>query len=85
MHNYDSRERRKGEYKEKYIPLEFDPGQDGQVDWGEADILLKVERVTVQLFILRLNYSKMRLVMAFPFQKQEAFFEGHNQAFLFPN
>ena len=83
VHNYVSRERRKDEYKEKYIPLEFDPGQDGQVDWGEAEVILAGERVTVQLFILRLNYSKARFVMAFPFQKQEAFFEGHNQAFRF--
>lgn len=83
VHNYVSRERRKGEYKEKYIPLEFDPGHDAQVDWGEAEVILAGERVTVQLFILRLNYSKARFVMAFPFQKQEAFFEGHNQAFCF--
>ena len=83
VHNYVSRERRKDEYKEKYIPLEFDPGQDAQVDWGEAEVILAGERVTVQLFILRLNYSKVRFVMAFPFQKQEAFFEGHNQAFRF--
>ena len=46
-------------------------------------MILAGERVTVQLFILRLNYSKARFVMAFPFQKQEAFFEGHNQAFRF--
>jgi transposase len=83
VHNYVSRERRKDEYKAKYIPLEFDPGQDAQVDWGEAEVILAGERVTVQLFILRLNYSKARFVMAFPFQKQEAFFEGHNQAFRF--
>lgn len=83
VHNYVSRERRKDAYKEKYIPLEFDPGRDGQVDWGEAEVILAGERVTVQLFILRLNYSKVRFVMAFPFQKQEAFFEGHNQAFRF--
>ena len=83
VHNHVSRERRKDEYKEKYIPLEFDPGQDAQVDWGEAEVILAGERETVQLFILRLNYSKARFVMAFPFQKQEAFFEGHNQAFRF--
>lgn len=83
VHNYVSRERRKDEYKEKYIPLEFDPGQDAQVDWGEADVLMAGDRITVQLFILRLNYSKTRFVMAFQFQKQEAFFEGHNQAFRF--
>jgi transposase len=83
VHHCVSRERRKDAYKEKYIPLEFDPGQDGQVDWGEAEVILAGERLTVQLFILRLNYSKVRFVMAFPFQKQEAFFEGHNQAFRF--
>ena len=83
VHNYVSRERRKDAYKEKYIPLEFDPGQDAQVDWGEADVILAGVRVTVQFFTLRLNYSKVRFVMAFPFQKQEAFFEGHNQAFRF--
>ena len=40
VHNFVSRERRKDEYKEKYIPLEFDPGQDAQVDWGEAEVIL---------------------------------------------
>lgn len=57
VHNYVSRERRKDDYKENYIPLEFDPGQDGQVDWGEAEVILAGERVTVQFFILRLDYS----------------------------
>ena len=51
------------------------------MDWGEAEVILAGERVTVQFFTLRLNYSKARFVMAFPFQKQEAFFEGHNKAF----
>jgi transposase len=83
VHNYVSRERRKDEYKEKYIPLEFDPGQDAQVDWGEADVILTGKQVAVQFFMMRLNYSKARFVMVFPFQKQEAFFEGHNQAFRF--
>jgi transposase len=41
------------------------------------------ERQKVQIFVMRLNYSKARFVMAFPFQKQEAFFEGHLQAFRF--
>ena len=66
-----------------FLPLEFDPGEDAQVDWGEAVVELAGVRVGVQLFILRLNYSHARFVMAFPFQKQEAFFEGHVQAFRF--
>ena len=64
-----------------YLPLEFDPGTDGQVDWGEADVILKGEQVTVQLFLMRLCYSRRLFVMAFPNQKQEAFFAGHVAAF----
>ena len=37
----------------------------------------------VQLFIMRLNYSRVRFVMAFPFQKQEALWAGHIQAYHF--
>jgi hypothetical protein len=81
--NYVSQERRKSKWRESYLPLEFDPGQDAQVDWGEAEVELKGKRVKVQIFVMRLNYSRVRFVMAFPFQKQEAFFEGHVQAFHF--
>jgi transposase len=64
-----------------YIPLEFDPGTDGQVDWGEAVAIIAGERVTVQLFYMRLCYSRKLFMMAFPNQKQEAFFDGHVRAF----
>jgi len=83
VHNYVSRERRKRKPRERYLPLEFDAGQDAQVDWAEAEAILARQRVKVNLFILRLNYSKVRFVMAFPVQKQEAFFEGHIRAFHF--
>lgn len=33
------------------------------------------------MFTIHLDYSKARFVMAFPFQKQEAFFEVHLQGF----
>ncbi|MCB0171949.1 MAG: IS21 family transposase [Anaerolineae bacterium] len=64
-----------------YLPLEFDPGTDAQVDWGEADVILQGEQVTVQLFLMRLCYSRRLFVMAFPNQKQEMFFAGHVAAF----
>jgi transposase len=64
-----------------YLPLEFEPGQDGQVDWGEAQVILGGEQVTVQLFVLRLCYSRKIFVMAFPRQSQECFFAGHVAAF----
>jgi len=66
-----------------YLPLEFDPGQDAQMDWYEAIVEMAGERRRVQVFTMRLNHSRVRFVMAFPFQKQEAFFEGHIQAFHF--
>jgi hypothetical protein len=53
------------------------------VDWGEAEVEMNEKRVMVQVFVMRLNYSRVRFAMAFPFQKQEAFFEGHVQAFHF--
>lgn len=66
-----------------YLPLEFDPGSDAQVDWGEGDVIMNGQQVTVQLFLMRLSYSRRTLMMAFPSQKQEAFFAGHVAAFSF--
>jgi transposase len=84
VHNYISRQRKeRHRRKEAYLPLEFDAGQDAQVDWGEAAVKLAGKTEIVQFFSLRLNHSKARFVMAFPFQKQEALFEGHIQAFHF--
>lgn len=83
LHRYVSQQRRARKQRPAYLPLEFDIGQDAQVDWGEAQAEINGVRQTVQMFVMRLNYSKARFVMAFPFQKQEAFFEGHLRAFHF--
>jgi len=66
-----------------FLPLEFDPGTDAQVDWGEGDVIMNGEQITIQLFYLKLSYSRRTFMMAFPNQKQEAFFSGHVQAFDF--
>jgi hypothetical protein len=81
--NYVSQQRKKRKRREAYLPLKFDPGMDAQVDWGEAEVEMAGERVMAQVFLMRLNYSRVRFVMAFPFQKQEAFLEGHVSAFHF--
>lgn len=83
VHNDVCLKRKERRKKDAYLPLEFDAGHDAQVDWGEAVVRLAGLEVQVQFFSMRLNYSKARFVMAFPFQKQEAFFEGHIQAFRF--
>jgi transposase len=83
VRGYIAKKRGSKKKRKVYIPLEFDPGEDAQVDWGEAEVILGEERATVQLFLMRLCYSRRLFAMAFPTQKQEAFFEGHVQAFHF--
>jgi transposase len=73
--------RREKKRRQVYIPLEFDPGTDAQMDWGEGQAVISGERVTAQLFYMRLCYSRKLFMMAFPRQKQEAFLEGHVRAF----
>jgi transposase len=64
-----------------FIPLGYQPGEMAQVDFGEAVVVIAGEQVTAQLFCLRLCYSKQPFVFGLPSQAQEAFFEGHVQAF----
>jgi transposase len=85
VRGYIAEKRRAKKKRKVYIPLEFDPGEDAQVDWGEAVVILNSEELTVQLFLMRLCYSRRLFVVAFPTQKQEAFFEGHVRAFHFFN
>lgn len=81
VRGYIAQQRRERQRPQVYIPLEFDPGTDAQADWGEALAIIAGERITVQVFFMRLCYSRRLFVMAFPAQKQEAFFEGHVRAF----
>jgi transposase len=83
VRRYVAQVRKDNQKGQAYLPLEFEPGEDAQVDWGEAEVVIAGEQVTVQIFVMRLNYSRARFVMAFPFQKQEAFFEGQIQGFHF--
>jgi transposase len=76
-------QRRKAMRAQVFIPLSYQPGQTGQVDFGEAQVIIAGEQIKVQLFCLRLGYSKQPFVTAVPTQAQEAFFEGHVRAFDF--
>lgn len=66
-----------------FLPLEFDQGQDAQADWFEAVAFINGEKVTVQVFMMRLNYSRRSFACAYPTQNQESFFDGHVRAFQF--
>jgi transposase len=83
VRGYIGQQRREQKQPHVYIPLEFDPGSDAQVDWGEAVAEIAGDRVIVQVFFMRLCYSRRLFMMAFPAQKQEAFFAAHVHAFHF--
>lgn len=63
------------------MPLEYDPGDAIQIDWGEATIYLRGERKTVQIFCGRLCYSCDIFVMACLNQNAESFLEAQQQMF----
>jgi transposase len=81
VRSYIAQRRQEKRKRKVYLPLEFDPGMDAQVDWATAIAVIAQERVDVQLFIMRLCYSRKLFVKAYPAQKQEAFLDGHVQAF----
>lgn len=66
---------------EAYLPLEYELGNEAQCDFGQAEIIVKGERIIVQMFCMKLMASKKHFVILFPNQKSEAFYEGHKQAF----
>ena len=66
VRGYIGQRRREKRRPKVYLPLEFDPGTDAQVDWGEALVEIAGERVTVQVFYMRLCYSRQLFMMAFP-------------------
>jgi transposase len=70
-----------GEVGEVFVPLVSDAGVEGEVDWGQAKVVLRGERVEVHLFEMRACFSGAQFVMAFRDETQQAFLEGHVRAF----
>jgi transposase len=76
-----ARRREFGEPGEVFVPQIHQAGMEAEVDWGEADVVLAGRPVTVQLFFLRPCFSGAGFCMAFRRCTQQAFLEGHVQAF----
>lgn len=69
--------------KKVYVPLAYEPGEVGQVDFGEAEVVIAGEQVRAQLLVVWLGYSGSTFVKAYPAQTQEIFFDGQASAFEF--
>jgi transposase len=67
---------------EVFVPLSHPPGE-AQVDFGQAQIILRGELTTVALFVMTLPYSDALFCCVFPRECTEAFQDGHRRAFEF--
>ena len=63
------------------VPLLFEPGKDGQVDFGESYADIDGQRLKFHGFEMRLNYSRKKFIQYFPSTDKEAFLAGHVKAF----
>jgi transposase len=76
-----ARRRELGEPRDVFVPQVHQPGMEAEVDWGEAQVVLAGRPITVQLFYLRACFSGAAFCMAFRRCTQQAFLEGHVEAF----
>ncbi|MBZ5555509.1 MAG: IS21 family transposase [Acidobacteriia bacterium] len=63
------------------IPLDPEVAREAEVDWGSAQVVMAGEPLTVKLFCMRSRYSGKPFVRAYPWERQEMFFDGHQRAF----
>jgi transposase len=66
---------------EVHVPQVHAPGADGEVDWGEATVILAGVATVVHLFIMRASFSGAAFCQASLVETQQAFLELHVQAF----
>lgn len=65
-----------------FVPLEHPPG-DAQADFGQAQVVIAGRERIAHYFAMDLPQLDDCFVMAFPAETNEAFLEGHNQAFAY--
>jgi len=60
-----------------FIPLEFEPGEMMQIDWGDAHAYLAGVDTPVSMFCAVLPFSFAMFVALFPNKSKESFLMGH--------
>ena len=66
---------------EVFVPQVHAPGMEGEVDWGEADVMFAGVVTTVHLFVMRASFSGAVFCQASLVETQQAFLELHVHAF----
>jgi transposase len=63
------------------IPLDPEVAREAEVDWGTAEVEMGGERRTIKLFVMRSRFSGKPFIRAYPWERQEMFFDAHQHAF----
>ena len=66
---------------EVFVPLQYKPGDLGEVDFFEVEVDLDGVRTTAFMFLMRLMSSARDFVWLYPRQDQVCFLDGHARAF----
>ena len=67
--------------KEVFMPLQFAPGEEAQVDWHEGWVYDNGVERKVQFFVMRQCFSKAPFVYPYEKANLESFLDGHVRAF----
>lgn len=68
-------------HPEVYLPLEHEPGDSIQFDWGDMTAFIGEIRTSVSVFCAVLPYSGMPCAFVYPDKSTLSFLYGHIQAF----
>jgi len=67
--------------REVFVPQVHAPGAEAEVDFGEFETVIAGTQVKVWMFVMRLSHSGRAFHVAYGTQAQEAFLQGHVEAF----
>ncbi|MFW6599833.1 IS21 family transposase [Propionibacteriaceae bacterium Y2011] len=70
-----------GRRVEVFVPQQHAPGAEAEVDFGEVWVVLAGVKTKCHMFVFRLSYSGKAIHRVYPTCGQEAFLEGHIEAF----
>jgi transposase len=66
-----------------FIPCDPEAGYEAEVDWGTANAVIACKEMRLKFFCMRSKYSGKHFVRFYQCERQQAFFDGHIQAFEF--
>lgn len=70
-----------GRRVEVFVPQDHAPGAEAEVDFGEVWVVLAGVKTKCHMFVFRLSCSGKTIHRVYPTQGQEAFLQGHVEAF----